>query len=87
MIKIKTNFVFNKMLIFLGLKLASNAIFVLFFMTFTKFLWPSNAFLEINLGRFNRHKFQVPTNFVMSCGILTCFGKNMTKIGSLKAFL
>jgi len=55
-------------------------------MTFTKKIWPSNAFLQICLGKFNRHIFQVPTNFVIGCGILAHFGKNMTKTSSLKAF-
>jgi hypothetical protein len=63
-----------------------NASFVPFLTTFTKFLWPSNAFLQIYLGKFNKHIFQVLTYFLISCGILACFGKNMIKIGSLKAF-
>ncbi len=62
-----------------------NASFVPFLTTFTKFLWPSNAFLQIYLGKFNRQIFQILTNFVISCGILACIQKNMTKIGSLKA--
>jgi len=78
--------IFIKVFNFVGLKLASIQALFHFLQPLLDFFNQVMHFLQIYIGRFNRHISQVLTNFVISCGILAHFGKNMIKIGSFKIF-
>jgi len=48
---------------------------------------PNDALLHIYMCKFNRDIFETSTHFFICCAILTCIGKNMTKMTSLIDFL
>jgi hypothetical protein len=86
MTKNRTNLVFTKVFTFLGLKQTSMQVLFHFLLLLPKKFGQVMNFCKSTWANLIDTYFKFLKKNFINCGILACFGENMTKIGSLKAF-